>query len=116
MELTNLYKNLIDELLHDLKDDWDYVEVNFEYFPWKGDNMEVHKSKFYKNNIKHEFTISLDVNDVFIDINNKMAEDGKERLTSCHFNLDSTGKYDFDFGYGMPPLIENMLRNAGEIE
>ena len=36
--------------------------------------------------------------------------------TSCLIDISSDGKYDFQFGYGMPPMVTEHLKMAGEIQ
>ena len=116
MQLLTLYKQFIDELLQAVDSDWDSLEVRFEHYPWKGNNFEKYVAKYFSNSKSHQFDLSLESIDVLTELNKQMGEDGKEKWTWCLFKLDNAGKYNFEFNYGMPPMVENMLRSSGELD
>lgn len=115
MEVLELHEKFIGELLKCIDDKWEKVELKFEYFPWKGSNFEKYDSRYFHKSLSRQFDPSLEALDVLIEMIQKMSEGGKEKWTWCVFSLDRSGKYDFDFQYGMPPMVEEMLRSASEI-
>ena len=116
MQLLALHKRFIDELLQAVDGDWDSLEVRFEQYPWKGNYFEKYVAKYFSNSKSHQFDLSLESIDVLAEINNQMSEEGKEKWSSCLFTLDNNGKCGFDFNYGMPPMVEDMLKNSGELD
>lgn len=116
MELLELHKNFVDELLQCINGDWDKIELQFEYFPWKGDYFESFIAKYYDNAVKHQFSLSLEASDILLEIHKKMGEEGKDEWTWLKFTLDNTGKYNFEFFYDMPPIAKNILEKSGELK
>ena len=115
--LFELHKNFINELLYDINFEWDKMELHFEYYPYppsyndKG-NFEIYVVKFYTgNDSRSDITLPLEANDALIEIHNEMSKNNKEPWTWVNFTLDNTGKYDFQFNYGVPPHVKERLKN-----
>lgn len=115
MNILELQNNSIQELLFDVGEDWEKVSLHYEYFMWKGSQFEKYVAKkFRKDGGYDQFDLGVESLDALMALNKAMIKDD-ESWTSCDIAIDSTGKYNFDFGYGMPELVKDMLQNAGEI-
>lgn len=89
--MLELQANFVKQLTSETRESWDKIEINYEYFPWKSSDIEAF--------------------DILDELRNVMKTD--ETWTSCLININNDGKYDFQFGYGMPPMVEKNLEEAG---
>ena len=113
--LVTLHKNFIKELLYNVDFKWDKMELHFEYYPYplsyneKG-YFEIYTVKYHTGSeYRTDITLPLEANDALIEIHNEMKNNGKEPWTWVLFNLDKTGKYDFQFKYDIPPHVKTRL-------
>jgi len=114
-DLIKIHNKFVSELLYDPLPKWDHITLHFEYFKWKEDYFRVFSLKRYLDNNETKFDLSLEAEDVLIELNEAMAQNGKEPWTWLEFTLDDTGQCDFDFKYDIPPNVKTILENAEEI-
>ena len=110
-----LQERFIAELLEGIQQDWTEINLTFEYFTWKGNTYKKFLAKGFNGSESFQYHLSLEALDLLVELNKQMSEDGKEAWSWLVFTLNDSGKYDFDFKYGIPPMTEEMLRNAGEM-
>ena len=115
MNQEELYTTFVTEITDSAPSGWDSIELNFEYFRWKGNLFEKYQCFSFSRGNKLQFDPSLEALDELIDIHKAMSNVMPEQWTHCQFIIDSSGKYNFEFKYGMPPLTKEMLKYAGEI-
>jgi len=113
--VAKLQEKIISELLYDFNNQWNEITLHFEYFKWKDNYFKKYLSGYKFNNTEGQYTLNIEAIDAIVELNNEMSKNGNEKWTWFEFKLDSTGKYNFDFKYGMPPLTKEMLEGAGEI-
>ena len=114
-DIVKIHEKFISELLYDPLPEWDRISLRFEYYKWKDDHFRGYSLKLHFKNKEEKLSLTLEAGDVLIELNEFMAKNGKEPWTWLTFNLDSKGKYHFDFKYDIPPRIKEMLINTGEI-
>ncbi len=115
MRQEEIYKSFITEITGSAPSGWESIELSFEYFPWNGSFFEKYQCFSFSRGAKLQFDPSLETFDELIDIHEAMSNEVSEPWTHCQFKIDSAGKYNIEFKYGMPPLTKEMLKNAGEI-
>jgi hypothetical protein len=115
MNQSEGYKSFISELVETAPEGWERILLKFEYYPWKGRNIEKYQCFCFISNLKSQFHPSLEAVDELILIHKLLADANPEPWTHCEFELLSTGAYNFDFKYGMPPLTKIMLKTSDEI-
>ena len=110
----DLQENYIEELLNSIQGNWDKLTVDYERFPWKDEVIELYKGKQFNGGEFKQFSFTLEALDILIDLQQTMKKE--DSWTSCSVIVKSDGKYDFQFGYGMPPMVTEHLKMAGEIQ
>ena len=115
-DIVKIHEKFISELLYDPLPEWDRISLRFEYYPWKEDHFRVFSLKRHLKNDEEKFDLTLEAIDVLIELSELMAQNSKDSWTWLTFNLHSSGKYEFDFKYDIPPRVKEMLTNAGEIQ
>ena len=115
MNMFELQEKYIEELLNNIQGGWDRLTVDYERFPWKGEILERYKGQqFNSGEFVKQFSFTLEAIDILIELQETMKKE--DSWTSCSVVVESDGKYDFQFGYGMPPMVEGRLRRTGEIQ
>lgn len=110
----DLQENFVKQLASEIQGSWDKIEINYEYFPWKNGDVELYKAKRFLSDSFTQFSPSIEAFDILDELRNIMKTD--DTWTSCLIDISSDGKYDFQFGYGMPPMVTEHLKMAGEIQ
>lgn len=91
--------------------DWSKCCIYIELMPVNGE-MENNWSTVWFDSNNEQLTEveipaieALDLNDLFIDLNNAVADINK-RWTTCKAKVTSDGRFNFDFGYDRPPRLK----------
>jgi len=111
----SLQENVINELIINTPKEWDRILLNFEYFLWDGDYIEKYQGFAFNSEEKEQIDPTLETFDELIVLNKEMAKLNPEPWTHCEILLNSSGKYEFNYKYGIPPFTKQMLENIGEI-
>lgn len=98
-----------------IKSPWDRLEVHYENILWKEMLFEKYRSAYFASERKFDLPLSLDAIDVLVALKHAVS-DVHEPWTHLVFNLHSSGKFDYDFKYGMPPMTADELKAAGELD
>ena len=71
-------------------------------------------AKRFFGNSSEQFDPSYKLLKMFRSLQERMKNN--DVWSSCSIKVTNNGKYNFDFGYGMPPMVEGRLRRTGEIQ
>jgi hypothetical protein len=103
--VIELQLKFIQLILNSIKTSWDSISIHFEYFDLDGENYEKYVANIFHDGRKQQFHPGLDALDVLIELNKAPPEGQSERWSWVEFVIDKTGKYKFDYKYGLPPLV-----------
>ena len=95
---------------------WDRLEVHYENIVWKEMLFEKYRSAYFNADRKFDLRLSLDAIDVLADLKRATSSSVQEPWTHLVFKLSSSGKFECDFMYGMPPMTAEELKGAGELD
>jgi len=113
--IFSIQEKVIHELVVNTPNEWERIILNFEYFHWDGDYIEKYQGFAFTPDGKEQIHPSLETFDELILLNKEMAKNNPEPWTHCEIELNSLGKYEYNFKYRMPPFTKQMLENIGEI-
>ncbi|MBF5043324.1 hypothetical protein FGE12_13080 [Aggregicoccus sp. 17bor-14] len=109
MSLVELQQRFIREVLAGVDGAWDRIEVHFEYYVWKGDVLRQSTSVSFLDGKESDVDLSFDAFELMCELRNAKPEGQAEHWTSMDFRIDSTGKFTFDHGYGVPPMAARTI-------
>jgi hypothetical protein len=103
MDMIALQNQFAQEVVQPISGAWDTVHVHYENASVEGTGREIYTAYFLAGGVKHEFDPSLDAIDVLAELQRHPPSGQKEKWTWLEFDMDNTGKYKFDYKYGVPP-------------
>jgi hypothetical protein len=86
--------------------------VHYEHYPWNGQTIEKYIAKAIVEHETRDISLSLNAIDLLADLNSCLPEGQSERWTWLIFRMDNSGKYKFDYKYGVPPLAGKSIKYA----
>ncbi|HET7457401.1 MAG TPA: hypothetical protein VFJ74_07085, partial [Gemmatimonadaceae bacterium] len=89
--------------------DWDRVEIHYEFYVYEGTDLESSTSVSFLGDAWTDLDLSFDALHLMRAMRNAKPEGQAEHWTSMDFRLDSTGKFSFDYGYGIPPMAARTI-------
>lgn len=96
---------------------WNSIRIHYENFSIGGVVHEKFTSEIFRGEKAYDFDPPLQAFDLLIELRDALPDDQSGKWTSVDFFIEGTGKYKFSYGYGMPPMVENMLKlTAGSKE
>lgn len=112
MEMIELQNTIAQELARSVEPAWDSLHFHYENATVDGLNCEIFTAVFFKDGIKSEFTPTLEALDLCLELRNYRPEGQAEEWTWLDCVLEQTGKYKFDYNYGLPPQIAIAIKYA----
>ena len=109
--MIQLQNSFLIILAHLLKSPWDVVQVHYEnYQVAKNDRWEIFQAAYETSGHRSAMRLPQEALDVLEELQKQIPEDQDEPWTWLEFSLESGGKYQFEYRYGMPPLIAEQLK------
>ncbi len=115
MKNTELQDAVVLGLSKDIGSEWDSLSVHYENYSHNGAKMEIYVSSFLTKGLKNDFELSLESCDLLIELQSNMQDSTGSTWSFIDLIAESSGKYNFEYGYGMPPLAREQLERAGEL-
>ena len=115
MNNTELQDAIVLELSKDIGSVWDSLSVHYENYSHNGTRMEIYVSSFLTSGLKKDFELSLESCDLLIELQSNMQDASGNTWSFIDLAAASSGKYNFEYGYGLPPLAKEQLERAGEL-
>lgn len=114
MSMLETQKKFVTELAGAIPAGWQEVRVHFEYATVEGEQYEKFVAKRFDdgNESQFQFQLPLDALDVLIELNGDIPAGQSEKWTSVDVAIEASGKFRFDFGYGVPPLVAQSLQKV----
>jgi hypothetical protein len=112
MLMLQLQEKFIAELTKSAGEEWDRIDIHYEYFPWQGTVIENYTSKVTSGEAARQLPLSFDVLEVVLALNECKPEGQTEKWTWFEFTMESDGSYKFEYKYGMPPLAADEIKYA----
>ncbi|WP_046972045.1 hypothetical protein [Dyella japonica] len=109
MDMIELQAAFVRKVIQALKAPWQAVSIHYENYPLNGRRHEVFTSTFEGDGVKEEFRLSLEAIDVLAELQ-KQKPESQEEWTWVEFSMDHSGKYCFEYKYGVPPFVAEQLR------
>lgn len=107
-------ESFVKKLVSEVNGAWESIKADYERFTWKDEPMEVYRVESFVGTSAVRLHPSIEALDLLRNL--QIAMKKEETWTSCSVSINSSGKYNFDFSYGMPPMIEKTLKLRGEIQ
>jgi hypothetical protein len=105
MDMLELQEQFIGELLDTVSEPWDRIEVHYENFAWSDGSSEIYVANRFLAGEKIDVDLSVEALDALAELQAHLPEGQTEPWTWLVFTIDATGKYSFDYQYGVPPLV-----------
>jgi hypothetical protein len=109
MTPVELQEKFIDEVLRCVRVDWDRIEVHYEYYVWKGNVLQQFTAQSFQGTAATDIDLSFAAANLMQEMRDSKPEGQAEHWTSMDFKLDGTGKFKFDYGYGLPPMAARTI-------
>ena len=109
MPLVELQQQFIREVVHCIQVEWDRVEIHNEFYVHEGTDLEQSTSVSFLRDAWADLDLSFDVLELIFAMRNAKPEGQTEHWTSMDFRLDSTGKFSFEYGYGIPSMAARTI-------
>ncbi|WP_316156846.1 hypothetical protein [Cupriavidus sp. BIC8F] len=94
---------IVERIASELPQVWASYKLHYEHSVWQGETFEKYVSVCHAADGKVDYSPSLEVLDLLLELQ-KAAAGGGEAWTHLTCEFDRSGKYKFEFLYGMPPL------------
>lgn len=107
-----LQDRIVEQIDSELPPAWQSYEIHYEYFVWEGETFEKYISTCHTATGKMDYFPSMEVVDLLLELQNSSDGGGKEKWTHVTCAFDRSGKYQFEFFYGMPPLAAKAIKFA----
>jgi len=107
--LVELQQQFIQEVVRCIQVEWDRVEIHYEFYVYEEDDLEQSTSVSICGDARTDLDLSFDVVELMFAMRKAKPEGQAEHWTSMDFRLDSTGKFSFDYGYGIPPMAARTI-------
>ena len=105
MNMFQLQEKFAYELGSTMEVDWDAVKVHYENMTVDGENHQMFVAIYFSRGIREQFDLTLEALDILEQLHNTQPTGQDEKWTWFDFEMNSAGKYDFFYKYGMPPQI-----------
>lgn len=105
MDLLHLQEQFIGELLESAPDEWERIEVHYERYAWGGGTSEIYVANGFVGNEKIDLNLTLEALDSLAALQAHPPQGQTGPWTWLAFVLDGSGRYHFDYQYGVPPLV-----------
>lgn len=110
MNMLQLQDQFAYELGSNMGVPWDRVKVHYEQMVVDGEDQQVFVANYFSNGQQEQFDLSPECLDILNALNKSQPANQPEKWTWFIFSMDSSGKYKFDFKYGVPPHIASMMK------
>jgi len=108
--LLELQQEFIREVLRCVQvEEWDRIEIHYEFYVWEGVDLEQSTSNSFVGDVRTDLDLSFDAIELAFAMRNAKPDGQAEHWTSMDFRIDSTGKFSFDYGYGLPPMAARTI-------
>ncbi len=105
MDMLELQEQFIGELLDAITEPWERIEVHYENFAWSDGSSEIYVTNRFLGDEKIDVDLSVEALDALAALQEHPPQGQSEAWTWLTFTLYATGKYHFDYQYGVPPLV-----------
>jgi hypothetical protein len=112
MTMIELQDKFAIELASSMTSRWDSIKIHYENMTVGGEVYELFTAFYYVGEIEHQFNLGIQALDTLIELKKHLPLGQAEKWTWFEFEFSSSGKYQFDYKYDMPPLIANELKYA----
>ena len=112
MNMIELQEKFVAEVLKGIRGNWASVHIHYERFLWNEVLLEKFTSEVMIDGKMCRFNISLDAIDCLVELQECKPIDQEDAWTWLKFELTNSGKYKFDFHYGVPPLCAEAIKSV----
>lgn len=109
MRTVELQEEFIKQLAGEITSPWDSMHIHFEYVSIDNIQHEMYVAKIEWGGAVSQFSLSLELLDVLIELNDVIPNGQSEKWSWLECHVQKSGKYAFDYKYGTPPLVSDML-------
>ncbi len=107
---TSLQKEIVQEVLALVSENWDRITANIEIDDVDGEIIMSPKSNYFVEGQSNELRLGIDATDCFEELREKMARNANQPWTICDLEILNNGAFKFQFSYDEPPRLAK-LRN-----
>lgn len=105
MNLIQAQEKFIMSLLDSVTEPWDKIEVHYENYSWDNQKSEMYVANRFLNGDKFDIDLNFETFEELNNLQQIVPQGQTEPWTWLLFNIDSAGKYNFEYKYGVPPFI-----------
>lgn len=105
MDMIKLQEQFIEELLESAPEDWERIEVHYERYAWGGETSEIYIANSFVGSEKTDLDLTIEALEGLQALQDHPPQGQAEPWTWLKFVLDDSGRYHFDYQYGVPPLV-----------
>jgi hypothetical protein len=119
LQALELQKALAQAVANGVREKWERIVVNYE-MQTTDEGREVDYCAFYISTADGDFRetsireLASAVDDLFIQLNDTMAQNDKSRWTIADLVIDRSGKYDFKFDYGPAKRLNGVFDETSQ--
>ena len=119
LQALELQKALAQAGANGVREEWERIVVNYE-MQTTDEGREVDYCAFYISATNDDFRetsireLASAVDDLFIKLNDAMAETEKSRWSIADLVIDRSGKYDFRFDYGPAKRLNGVFDESSQ--
>lgn len=105
MNMLELQDKFAYELGSSMEVEWDVVKVHYENMTLDGESHELFVAIYFSKGVREQFDITPEGLDILEMLHRAQPAEQAEKWTWFDFEMNSSGKYNFSYQYGMPPQI-----------
>jgi len=110
--MIELQEKFVAEILRGRHAMWTSIHIHYERFLWNEILLEKYTSEMMVAGKMCELDISLDAIDCLVELQECKPTGQEDAWTWLEFELTNSGKYKFDFHYGVPPLCAEAIKSV----
>jgi Protein of unknown function, DUF600 len=112
-ELLAAQQKVVLALAEELPSQWTNYQLHYEYYVHSGEVYEKYISKCLAEGRALDMAaLSVDLLDLLGQLRTGFTNASGEQWTHFNLELARTGKYSFEYGYGVPPLAKESIQFA----
>lgn len=108
--MIKLQEALVTSAVPSTSPGWSKIEIHYERYDHKGEFIIKFVSKIYYGSTSSRLPLSLHFHDYCKKLQATVPQSQSGQWTWFELVITPEGKYNFDFHYGVPPLVAEALK------
>jgi hypothetical protein len=105
MKILEIQKQFVEGLTTSFHGGWDKIEIHYENFVWTEGRSEKYRASRFIGDQVNDIDLGIELIEILEDLQKESGTNQNQQWNWLEFNIDNSGRYQFNYHYGVPPLI-----------